>query len=418
MWGQEINYGIIRNLYVKRIVSLINESTINIIIETGIRRPGKSFIARQAARKLVDAGIPGKNVLIINLEDEGLIERNYELLLQIYKIYKENINRDEKSIIIIDGAQEADGWERFVRGLSERGDAKFIITGSSSKLLDSEFSTLLSGRHVVVYVHPLNLSELKEFILKNDALIQYIDGGGFPAIALSNMKADLASSYFNTIILKDVIQRFGIRKEDNLIRLAKFYITSIGSKISFNSISKFLNLPVKTVYNFSLYLEKSYLLFFVDRFSFSIKAQDNSLRKVFSIDNSFPFYLGINPIKIRGRLLENAVATTLYLISRHKTEFHFYYWNENNREVDFVIKYKQRYEAVQVAYSVEAEKTREREVTSLLDCCKRLNLGSGEIVTMDYNGEELLDNISIKYVSADEWIEDKLKEYGLSSAPG
>ena len=418
LWDQEIEYGITRDLYINRITSLINERTINIVIETGIRRSGKSFIARQVASKLAETKVPRKNILIINLEDERLIERNYDILLQIYSTYKENINRDEKSIIIIDEAQEADGWERFVRGLSERGEAKFIITGSSSKLLDSEFSTLLSGRHVVVYVHPLNLSELKHFTPKNNALIRYINGGGFPAIVLSSMKADLVSSYFNTIILKDVIKRFGIRREDILVRLAKFYITSIGSKISFNSISKFLKLSVKTVYNFSLYLEKSYLIFFVDRFSFSIKAQDNSPRKVYSIDNSFPFYLGINPIKIRGRLLENAIATTLYLISRHITEFHFYYWNENNREVDFVIKHKQQFEAVQVAYSFGAEKTREREVTSLLDCCKRLNLGSGEIVTMDYNGEELLDNISIKYVSAEEWIEEKLKEYGLSLAPG
>ena len=212
LWDQEIEYGITRNLYINRITSLINERTINIVIETGIRRSGKSFIARQVARKLAETKVPRKNILIINLEDERLIERNYDVLLQIYSTYKENINRDEKSIIIIDEAQEADGWERFVRGLSERGEAKFIITGSSSKLLDSEFSTLLSGRHVVVYVHPLNLSELKHFTHKNNALIRYINGGGFPAIVLSSMKADLVSSYFNTIILKDVIKRFGFAK--------------------------------------------------------------------------------------------------------------------------------------------------------------------------------------------------------------
>ena len=105
------------------------------------------------------------------------------------------------------------------------------------------------------------------------------------------------------IILKDVIQRFRIQKQDILIRLAKFYITSIGSKITFNSVSKFLKLPVKTAYNFSLYLEKSYLIFFVDRFSFSIKAQNNSPRKVYTTDNSFPAVLGINPVEIKGRLL-------------------------------------------------------------------------------------------------------------------
>ena len=60
LWDHEIDYGIMRNLYVNRITSLINESTINIIIETGIRRSGKSFIAKQVAKKLVEAKVPRK----------------------------------------------------------------------------------------------------------------------------------------------------------------------------------------------------------------------------------------------------------------------------------------------------------------------------------------------------------------------
>jgi predicted AAA+ superfamily ATPase len=301
-----------------------------------------------------------------------------------------------------------------VRGLSEKGEAKFIITGSSSKLLDSEYASLLSGRQVVIYVHPLNLVEYRQFSKRQDIMNSYLKEGSFPAIVLSHSKADLISSYFNTIILKDVIQRFRIQKQDNLIRLAKFYVTSIGSRITFNSVSKFLNLSVKTVYNFSLYLEKSYLIFFIDRFSFSIKAQNNSPRKVYAIDNSFPSLLGINPIEIRGRLLENAIADTLYLISRHNLDFHFYYWNENNREVDFIIKDKQHYEAIQVAYSVKEEKTRVREVEGLLDCAIRLNLSSVVIVTMDYTNEEIINNISIKYTPASEWLENKLRQYRLS----
>ena len=314
----------------------------------------------------------------------------------------------------MDEAQEVDGWERFVRGLSERGEAKFLITGSSSKLLASEYATLLSGRHVVVYVHPLNLHEYKQFRGKSDVSVDYLWEGGFPAVVLSDRKQDLAISYFNTIILKDVIRRFRIQKQDILIRLAKFYITSIGSKITFNSVSKFLKLPVKTAYNFSLYLEKSYLIFFVDRFSFSIKAQNNSPRKVYTTDNSFPAVFGINPVEIKGRLLENTVAATLFLISRHHQGFHFYYWNENSKEVDFIIKDKQNYEIIQVAYSVKGERTRTREIEALLDCAARLNVHKAEIITMDYTNEEMVNNIGIKYVSASDWIENKLQQYGLN----
>ena len=140
-----------------------------------------------------------KRILIINLEDERLIHRNYEALLEMYTVYREEINPDENCIIILDEAQEVDGWERFVRGLSERGEAKFIITGSSSKLLDSEYTTLLSGRQIVIYVHPLNLVEYMQFSGSNGDMANYLKEGGFPAIALSHNKADIIISYFNTL---------------------------------------------------------------------------------------------------------------------------------------------------------------------------------------------------------------------------
>ena len=412
-WRHDLDVGIPRDFYANKVASLVRETEIPVVIETGIRRSGKSFIAKQAVRRLISDGLRKERILIINLEDERLIDRSYSLLLEMYSAYRKEINPGEKTIIVIDEAQEVDGWERFVRGLSEKGEAKFIITGSSSKLLDSEYSTLLSGRHVSVYVHPLNLLEYRKFTKKSDSLDKLLMEGGFPAIALSNSKPDLTAGYFNTIILKDVIQRFRIQKQDILIRIAKFYITSIGSRITFNSISKFLNLPVKTVYNFSIYLEKSYLLFFVDRFSFSIKRQINSPRKVYATDNSFPSVLGLNHVEIKGRLLENAIGATIYFISRQVPDFHFYYWLESNREVDFVIRHGRNYEALQVCYSVSDEKTRAREVDALLDCARRLNLASAEIVTMDYTAEELVNDVRIRYVPASDWIEKSLKRHGL-----
>lgn len=412
-WNNNPNVGIKREFYANRIENFLEDSEIPILIETGIRRAGKSFIAKQVAKDLVARNFAKSRILIINLEDERLIDRNYTTLLEIYQAYKEVINPSETSIVILDEAQEIDGWEHFVRGLSEKGEAKFIVTGSSSKLLDSEFSSLLSGRQVVVYVHPLNALEFKLFSRNQNPMNRFITEGGFPAVVLSRVKTDLISSYFDTIILKDVIQRFRIKKQGSLIKLAKFYVTSVGSKITFRSISKFLDLPVKTVYNFSIYLESAYLIFFVDRFSYSAKKSDKSPRKVYSIDNSFPSFLGINPIEIKGRLLENAVAGTLYLISRHVLEFKFYYWNENNREVDFIMKHGHDYEALQVAYSVNNERTRTREVEGLLDCASRLNLASVMIVTMDYSYQETINDITINYIPAAEWIERKLKQYGI-----
>jgi len=411
-WKHGIDTGIERSFYVKKIISLL-EPGIPVVVETGIRRAGKSYIARQVAKKLIESGYPKERILVLNLEDERLIEKNYNLLLEMYKVYKEEINPKQSSTIIIDEAQSIEGWERFVRGLSERGEARFIVTGSSSKLLDSEYSTLLSGRHVAVYVPPLNLAEYFIFA-KNSNIDNFLKEGGFPAITLSKNKAELARSYFDTIILKDVIQRFRVKRQDELIRLAKFYITSVGSKVTSNSISKFLKLSVKTTYNFSHYLENAYLIFLVDRFSFSIKAQDNSPKKVYCIDNAFPSMLGLNAIEIRGRLLENSIAAMLYMISRHVQNFNVYYWYENGHEVDFVIRENRNYEILQVAYSVKKDETREREITAILECAKRLNLNNATVVTMDYAGEEILNDVTIKYVPAKEWIESTLKRYGYA----
>jgi len=409
-WKHNIDTGVERSFYVKKIISLL-EPGMPVVVETGIRRAGKSYIAKQVAKKLIDNGYSKERVLILNLEDERLIEKDYNMLLEMYRVYKEEINPKQSSIIIIDEAQSVAGWERFVRGLSERGEARFIVTGSSSKLLDSEYSTLLSGRHVAVYVPPLNLAEYFKFA-KNSNINNFINEGGFPAITLSKNKAELARSYFDTIILKDVIQRFRVKRQDELIRLAKFYITSVGSRVTFNSVSKFLKLSVKTAYNFSHYLETSYLIFLIDRFSFSIKAQDNSPKKVYCIDNAFPSMLGLNAIEIKGRLLENSVAAMLYMLSRHMQNFNIYYWYENGHEVDFIIRENRNYEILQVAYSVKNNETREREVAALLDCAKRLNLNKATVITMDYASEETLNDVTIEYVPVEEWMKRTLKRYG------
>lgn len=415
-WNHDLDTGIPRNNYVNSILRFLGESQIPVVIETGIRRAGKSIIARQTARALMNNNLHKTQILIINLEDERLIERNYETLLEMYEVYKTDINPSSKTIIILDEAQEIDGWERFVRGLTERGEAKFLITGSSSKLLDSEYATLLSGRQVVIYVHPLDLLEFRTFTKGERGLREILKEGGFPAVTLSENRNEIVYSYFNTIILKDVIQRYRVRKQDELIRLAKFYVTSVSSRITFNSVARFLRLPVKTAYNLSKYLENAYLVFFVERFSFSSKSQNNSPKKVYSIDNSFPSVLGLNHVEILGRLIENMIASTLYRISRQVPDFRFYYWHENGREVDFVVKHKMKYEAYQVAYSVKDDKTRTREIAALLDCATMLNLTGCHIVTMDYAYEEVVNGITISYVPASEWIESMLNSHSAGSA--
>jgi Predicted ATPase (AAA+ superfamily) len=150
-WGKERpNLGTERKCYIERIIKLL--SSVKVIAISGVRRAGKSFIARQVLNKLIENGVNVEDTLIIRLDDERLINLNYELLLKMYNLYLTYVKKDKSksTYAVLDEAQEVEGWERFVRGLEERCEAKMIVTGSSAKLLSSEFTSLLSGRHVEV----------------------------------------------------------------------------------------------------------------------------------------------------------------------------------------------------------------------------------------------------------------------------
>jgi predicted AAA+ superfamily ATPase len=181
----------------------------------------------------------------------------------------------------LDEVQEVEGRERFVRGVHERKEAKLVVSGFSAKLLSSEFATLLTGRHLILPVHPLSFSEFLRFkgvevesevealakrVQIEQLLDEYLEFGGFPEVVISQEKKRILLSYFETIITRDVAERFRIREREKLKTLAKYYLTDISSPTTFNSISEFLGLPLGTVERFSDYLETAGLVFFIKRF--------------------------------------------------------------------------------------------------------------------------------------------------------
>ena len=151
------------------------------------------------------------------------IESN--MLMDIIQAYYEYVNPDNLKIVVIDEAQNADGWERFARYLVETKNVKCIVTGSSSKLLSDEYATFITGRHMDILVFPLSFHEFlnfkgiyinseidiinKKFEITN-MLHEYIEYGGFPEVTIIDIpevKKELVKNYFNDIIIKDVAKR-------------------------------------------------------------------------------------------------------------------------------------------------------------------------------------------------------------------
>ena len=423
-WGKNIDTGISRTFYTDKIIKFLKG--INIVTESGIRRSGKSYISMQAALLLIKNCYAPEDILIINFDDERL-ENDIKTLDNIYSAYKKLIKKTENNIIIIDEAQEVPGWEKFVRTYSEK--AKFIITGSSSKLLSSEFSTLLSGRNININVTPLSFIEYLQFnniIIKDrkDLAINlenilkylelYIKFGGMPAPTLhKDIHQELIKSYFDTIILKDIMDRYKIREGYKLKFLIKYYLTNISSLITFNNIYKsvkdILLLPVKSIQRYSEYIETSGLIFFTKKFSYSLKEQENSPKKVYSIDNSFSYYFGYNFMENKGRFIENTVAQEFMRLKNIIPLLEIYYYREKGYEIDFIIKIKNTITPVQVSYLIN-ENNMKREVKGLIDFSKKFKAKCGIIVNSNIGEEKSYDGIKVKFVKLHEWLINS-KEY-------
>lgn len=415
-WEKDFDVGIIRENYLLKLKELtkLNE----IVVVTGIRRSGKSTLLLQYCKQLIEEGVRKEDILIINFEDPRFRNLNLDTLNKIYEVYMTELNPSNRHYVVLDEVQVIDGWEKFARFLHENKKIGVFVTVSTSKLLSSEYSTVLAGRHVDMRVSPLSFSE---FLLFNGLNIkseldisthrhkikrlfnEYLEWGGFPKVVLtkSNIgKRELLSVYFKDIIIKDIAVRYKIKEIGKLEELAKYYLTNISTLQSFNKIKRILKLNLDTVERFSYYLSYTYLLFFNKKFSYSKKEQLLNPKKVYSVDNGLRNSVSFVFSKDIGRLAENMVF--LKLAQEYKE---IYYWkDEKQREVDFIIKDKSRIKVIQICWNMDEEETKQREIKSLLKALEKFRLKEGLVITEDLEGKEIINKNIIKYTPLWKWL--------------
>ncbi len=424
-WEKELPTGMPR-IYCKAAQRYIKSKSNKIVVISGIRRSGKTTLARQIVKNMIDRSFGTKNTLVINFEEPAFAESlDLSLLSKVYESYKHVLEPDRIPLIILDEIQEIPKWEKFVRSLQEKNEARIIITGSSSALLSGEFASVLTGRTVEINMHPLSFMEFLEFsdiefekkvdkVLKKSKiqkmLKQYMEFGSFPEVALETntiLKFEITRKIFDDIIFKDVVKRWSIKNIGKLESVSRYYISNVSSPITFNRISKFLNIPVKTVENYSKYLEKSGLIFFVYRFSFTLKEQENSPRKIYSIDTGIVNSTGFRFQENYGPLIENIVALHLRIkkyLENPLMEF-YYYKDYAQNEVDFVIKNGLKIsQLIQVCYLIDNQNTKERELKSLIKASKELKCDNLLIITWDYEAKEIYKKMEIDFMPLWKWL--------------
>jgi len=360
----------------------------------GPRRAGKSFFAMHFLKQKGNFGY-------VNFDDELLTEvKNYdEIIAALNSVY------DNPKYILFDEIQNLPKWELFANRL-QRQDFNLIITGSNSYLLSKELATHLTGRHLPLTLFPFSFEEClnlddKDITIpeKKEKLAQYLLNGGYPEIVLK--KAGLKeylSNLFNSILYKDIIKRYRIRNPKQIEDLAVYLISNVAKEYSSNSLTKISKIKSShTTEKYLGYLEESFLLFSLKRFSYKVKEQLASNKKIYCIDSGFIQAQAFKLSPDLGRLYENLVAIELKKLELDN-KINFYYWkNPQQEEVDFVIKEGIKVkQLIQVCYNLENDKTKSREIRVLLKAGKELKCKNLLIITSEKEGEENAEWFGIK----------------------
>lgn len=422
-WKKELDVGIEREAYLERCLRILEK--INVVAAiVGVRRAGKSYVMRQVMKRLAEKGTAKNDILFVNFEDRRFSEFYPKLLDEIYETYLEFLKPGKKPFVFLDEVHNVPKWERWVRTMHELGRAKIMVSGSSSKLLAGELATVMTGRHLDVFVFPLDFGEFLRFnnVVIKDSLDsadrkielkrlfrEYQEYGGFPEVVLAGQKDEkrqLLLTHFDDVLTKDIERRYRLRRSEKLRALARFYLTNMAGTITFSSIAKFLETTTNTVEKFSSYLLEANLVFFVKRFSFKVKEQEKAPRKVYSIDTGMANAVGFRFMSNFGRAAENTVA--IGLKRRHAADplVEPYYWTDGRGEVDFAVKRGDEVESlIQVCWDPTQYGTKEREVNSLLKAGRELKCGRLFVITGEtYEGEETIKGEKIRFVPLWKWM--------------
>ena len=360
-----------RSLYTTKIEPFIDKPVIKVI--TGIRRCGKSELLKIIQQNLAKKGIDEKQVVYINYE--SIRWNDYLTAEKLYSYVEKNKSKDKRTYLFIDEIQEVQGWEKAINSMLADWDVDIYITGSNSRLLSSELATYLTGRYVECRVYPLSFSEFLYFHKFNDLgripvyFDQYLHQGGFPAFHVANFSDNtiyqMVKDIYNSVLLRDTVQRYHIRNIDMLDRLVQFLFDNLGNTFSATSISKYLKsqgrtTDTETLYNYIQALEASFVVNRVRRYDIKGKEYLQTSEKFYVTDPTL-IYAGRGcDLRMMGGLLENLVYLELmrrgYRVSIGKL---------GDLEVDFVAQRQDETIYVQVTETMDSDTTRERELRPL-----------------------------------------------------
>lgn len=320
-----MNNMIKREKYLKKIRPFYEQDLIKVI--TGIRRCGKSVILNQIMDELRENGVKDEQIIYINFEFVDYIDINDAKKFNDF-IEKKLINKN-KYYVFFDEIQNVDRWEKVVNSLKAKynENISIFITGSNSDLLSGELATHIAGRYVSFKIYPFTFDEvceLKDIKDKDKYELErtfddYIIWGGMPQRFLMNDELQIKtylSDVYNSIVVKDIIERFKIKDLDLFNKILTFIMTTPSQTFSADSLTKYLlneNIDVSkmTVYNYLEYMCRALLINKADRFDVRGKRILNGKYKYYLTDLGLGQIINNERKRQMGAYLENIVFNEL-----------------------------------------------------------------------------------------------------------
>ena len=387
--------GLIRREIQNKIADYIPQREILII--TGVRRSGKSSLMKLLCDDILKSGdVLESNILYLNFEDERFVPFTLQDFEPLYETFIELENPQGRIYLFLDEIQNISGWEKWLNRLYEFEYVNIFVTGSNASLLSSEISTALTGRNRQIVTWPFSLREFlamkgvsinakslykrQEKVAIKRAFREYLELGGFPEV-LKIGDATLLEQYYKDIIYRDVITRYGIKNIKEIKELTLFLASNPGTIQSYKNMQKIIGVRSQnTVKNYLEALNEVYLFFSMDLFDYSLKRQIYNPSKIYCIDSALSNSISFKFSRNMGHIYENIVF--LELQRRNKE---LYYWkSKKGREIDFIVKEGLNItEAIQVCFSVEDERTRQRELQALKGVKDELKAGRLTLITDD-----------------------------------
>lgn len=390
-----------REIYINKLLAYKDTEFIKVI--TGIRRCGKSSLLKMLIEKILEDDKKA-NVIYMNFESfeyDDIV--NYK---DMYNKISKQIKKTRKNYILLDEIQRVEGWEKAVNAMTVDFNSDIYITGSNAYLLSSELSTYLSGRYVEIKVLPLSFKEYLDFTVLEqgktleDKFIEYIKFGGMPGIVTikneENLYENVIKGIYNTVFMKDVIERNKLVDATLLEKILKFLMSNIGSLISSKKIADFLTsqgtkITHNTVLNYLQMLENAYIIYKVPRYDIKGKEILKTLEKYYIVDTGIRnVTLGFRDSDF-GHIIENIVYFELI-----RRGYDVTIGKNNSLEIDFIATNSNDKKYYQVTYTMLDDNVRKREIGVLKNIKDNYEK---TVITMDkiYNNTSE-EGIKIKYL--------------------